>query len=887
MAGGLRFDLDDQRRWSLSYHAATVPVALIRDATLGVWVGDTLATLADLEDISVGNRRPPGGESLVIRGRTPSADGGGGVWVEAEFAAWDQGPERGAQGTITISVFPDRLLATIRGVRFLATAPGAVFPGTGPLVALLNGYESASPCRLVAIDGTPAVSHGALALTRGARGLALAFDPGGPGDGRITLAAGTLDAVSEWQPPRPLRPEGDTATLGVAYLAEGDGLAALSAAATPASTVDRERLAALAAPAGWSSRSALNAAVSEERVLANLEFCAATFDARYFRYFQIDDGYQRAAGDWETNAQFPRGHRWLTDRIHASGFLAGLWIAPFAVSEPSGVPAQHPGWLLKDRPDVLDGAHPEVQQWLYDLARRVVRDWGYDALHIDGLAAVTAGMTHHGGLTDAEAYRRGIAAIRDGLGTEAFLLAEGAPLQHAAGIVNGMRVGPDVEPSWGGIQVAARSAALRSFYHRAAWLNDPGRLVVRPPLTLDEARVWASVVAAAGGVTLCSDDLPQLPAERVAILQKTVPVARTPGGEGKRGGGGGGGGGGRVLGSQVEDVDLAPAIVIAGGEPQPLVGPWRFRTGDDPRYAARDYDDEAWEEIAVPEVWERSGHADYDGRAWYRTRFALPARARTAPPAATLEIGKIDDADETFINGVPVGQTRDRLAYRRYAVPADALNWGGENILAVRVLDAGGPGGIWSLRRDHPAGTWVVQGAPSWWTIVFVNWTEEPLAVQQALAPLGIPARTGGGGGRFAAYDVWQERPLPDVARTLEASLAPHAALVVALRPTATRPQVIGTSRHIIQGVIDIADEQWEAATRTLSGTARNLDGRPYAITIAVPRALRPATCKADAPCTVRRLESGHAVIEWPAGTTADITWSVTFTAVRARGPSR
>jgi len=60
-----------------------------------------------------------------------------------------------------------------------------------------------------------------------------------------------------------------------------------------------------------------------------------------------------------------------------------------------------------------------------------------------------------GGLTHAERTRAGLGAIRDGLGTEALALASGAPLQHAVGLVNSMRIGPDVDASWPGIQPAA------------------------------------------------------------------------------------------------------------------------------------------------------------------------------------------------------------------------------------------------------------------------------------------------------------------------------------------------------------------------------------------------------------------------------------------------
>ena len=119
--------------------------------------------------------------------------------------------------------------------------------------------------------------------------------------------------------------------------------------------------------------------------------------------------------------------------------------------------------------------------------------------------------------------------------------------------------------------------------------------------------------------------------------------------------------------------------------------------------------------------------------------------------------------------------------------------------------------------------------------------------------------------------------------QTLAATIAPHSTLTIALRATAARPQVIGTTRHVVQGAIDIEDERWDAATRTLSAKSVNLDGRAYAVTIAVPRGLRAGTCKADVPCTVKRLESGHAVIEWPAGNTNDLSWSLTFRAAARR----
>ncbi|MGH7701413.1 MAG: alpha-galactosidase [Gemmatimonadales bacterium] len=869
--GRLQFTLDDRRRWSLWYRGTRGAVPVIERASIGVWIGDALVTLADLEDTAVGNRRPPAGESLVIRGRAA------GVFLEAEFVG---GEERAVpHASVTVSIYPDRYLPTCGGVRFFDGPETDVLPGPAPLVALVSGYDSSAGCRVERLPvGSELASHAVLALTGATHGLRIAFDPAEPGEAAVRLSPAGLAAVSDWRPARPLRPRGDSSTMRLAYQAEGDGLEALAALFEPASPVDRERLADLIAPVGWSARHLPADRFGEALVLANLEVCAARFDRRHFRCVLLSDGYQRAPGDWETNTRFPGGHRWLTDRIHAHGFKAGLWIAPFAVAGASGLPAAHPDWLLRhgDEPLVmaapgawggpvhaLDGAHPDVQQWLYDLARRAVRDWGYDLLEADFLHWATLGDAHHGGLTHAESYRRGLAAIRDGLGPEAFLLGRHAPLQHSAGLVNGMHTGPDLHASWGGIQRAGRAAALRWFAHRGAWLNDPGGLLVGAPLTDDEARTWTSLVTLAGGVTLFAGHLPDLPPERLGMLQRALPAARP---------------GGRPVGALVPDREVAPAVMV-GDETHPLHGAWRFRTGDDPAYADRDYADDVWETIAVPGAWERAGRPHYDGYAWYRTRFTLPAR-RAAPVA--LELGKIADVEATYVNGAKVGQLggfpphyrSERLAYRRYALAAEQLNWGGENVLAVRVYDGGGEGGLWSGRRERPALAWVAQGAPRWWTVALTNWDAEPRDLSVPLADLGIA------GARFAAYDVWRDAPLTDVRTAVQTTLEPHATLLLALRPASAHPQVIGTTRHLVQGAVDVRDEAWDRSAAVLRGRAAAQDERAYAVTIAVPRTLRPAACRADPPCETRRLPSGHVVLTWPGGGDGrDLQWELRFRA--------
>src|SRR5882762_2562606 len=153
-AGSLRFDLDDQRRLALWYNAPDRSIPLLRNAAVGVWIGDTLATLADLEDVS--------------------------VWIEAEFLASDSE----ARGAVTITIYPDRVLATIRGIRFFATSEPEVLPGDGALVALVSGYQSWSGCHITALPAD-ATSYGAIGLTRAGHGLAAVWDPGEAGEGKV------------------------------------------------------------------------------------------------------------------------------------------------------------------------------------------------------------------------------------------------------------------------------------------------------------------------------------------------------------------------------------------------------------------------------------------------------------------------------------------------------------------------------------------------------------------------------------------------------------------------------------------------------------------------------------------------------------------------------
>ena len=136
---------------------------------------------------------------------------------------------------------------------------------------------------------------------------------------------------------------------------------------------------------------------------------------------------------------------------------------------------------------------------------------------------------------------------------------------------------------------------------------------------------------------------------------------------------------------------------------------------DDTRWHAVGTDGSGWDDMPVPTLWEAAGWNGVDGVAWYRTSFTLTTEE--ARRGMTLGVGRIDDTDTTWVNGVQVGTTE--LQYdkpRVYAVPAGVLR-AGVNEIAVRVTDVGGGGGIHGLpgelfaqpeggARRALAGTW-------------------------------------------------------------------------------------------------------------------------------------------------------------------------------------
>lgn len=98
-----------------------------------------------------------------------------------------------------------------------------------------------------------------------------------------------------------------------------------------------------------------------------------------------------------------------------------------------------------------------------------------------------------------------------------------------------------------------------------------------------------------------------------------------------------------------------------------------------------------WKKINVPGYWENTALPGLDGIVWLQTEIDIPEKY--AGNGLTLNFTAIDDEDETFFNGSPVGKGSGYDTPRSYKVPASLVK-PGKNVITIKVSDFGGEGGV-------------------------------------------------------------------------------------------------------------------------------------------------------------------------------------------------
>lgn len=283
--------------------------------------------------------------------------------------------------------------------------------------------------------------------------------------------------------------------------------------------------------AGYSSWYNRYQDITEETIVSDLAGCQKALSKGDL--FQVDDGWECYVGDWlEPDAKkFPSGMKSVADRIHASGFLAGLWLAPFVCETNSVLFREHPDWLFKvdGKPwkcggnwsgfYALDIDIPAVQEYLKNVFDRVLNQWGFDLVKLDFLY----GAAPFGTKTESRGGRmiRAMELLRQWCGDK-LILGCGVPVMPAFGIVDYCRISCDVGLDWDDKwfmrlfhreRVSTKQAIGNTVFRRQlngrAYLSDPDVFFLRDEnlaLTEEQKAKLAEVNALLGGVLLTSDD---------------------------------------------------------------------------------------------------------------------------------------------------------------------------------------------------------------------------------------------------------------------------------------------------------------------------------------------------------------------------------------------
>jgi hypothetical protein len=307
-------------------------------------------------------------------------------------------------------------------------------------------------------------------------------------------------------------------------------------------------------PIGWWSWTAYYFGLNQGAAITNAEWLAENLKQSGYKYFQIDEGYQYARGEYTTPDVnlFPRGLSYVGDVVRHNGLTFGVWTAPFEVSERAWVYQNHKDWLLhnaagqlihigdvtnhNDLLYVLDTTNPGAQDYLRQ-TYSTLYNWGVRFIKMDFMDdTAVEGAYYRPNTTALEAQRIGLKIIRSAVGEDVVLDKDGSTMLNPVGIVDTGRISQDTGHTFGASRDAASGIAARYYMNRNFFVADPDAFTVstqtvddqswhggQRQLSLEEARVSIALAAVAGGMFELGDDLPTLGAsqERLSLVKNS------------------------------------------------------------------------------------------------------------------------------------------------------------------------------------------------------------------------------------------------------------------------------------------------------------------------------------------------------------------------------
>ncbi len=127
--------------------------------------------------------------------------------------------------------------------------------------------------------------------------------------------------------------------------------------------------------------------------------------------------------------------------------------------------------------------------------------------------------------------------------------------------------------------------------------------------------------------------------------------------------------------------------------------------GLDQQWYKPETDTSDWKSMNQPSHWEDNELKDYDGSVWFRKSYdSFP---KDFLGNTNISLGQVDDYNMCWVNGVKVGEGYGNMNMYNYRIP-DSIIKPKNNIVVVRVFDAGGKGGMYNMFwSPYWAGEWM------------------------------------------------------------------------------------------------------------------------------------------------------------------------------------
>ena len=308
---------------------------------------------------------------------------------------------------------------------------------------------------------------------------------------------------------------------------------------------------------GWNSWNAFGFDVSEEKIIKQADWIKQNQEHLSLEYVVIDDGWTRW-GDWlaEDRKKFPQGLKKVVEEIKQKNLKPGIWLAPFLVEEKSELFQRRQLWLAKYKDGPISGLQmvpiveslslfmPEIGRYLADIKKievwnyifksvdYLLSDLGFELIKLDFLFS----PYFYPGINSREAskaVRKLLTYIKEKY-PKVFVIGCGCPLGDGIGLVDAMRIGPDVLAGpffnrftfpinrWK-VKKIAENIAKRK-WTKKFWLLDPDAFVCRRGVGLTEREILSlqNSIKEADGLVFLGDDLTQLKQKEIEKFIKPL-----------------------------------------------------------------------------------------------------------------------------------------------------------------------------------------------------------------------------------------------------------------------------------------------------------------------------------------------------------------------------